>query len=249
MNLSLDSFGESLNIVVVGATGGIGQSLVAELSTHTKTNQVFALSRRPSSNPYSNVHELYFDLTDEASMEATAKEVGLEQELDMILVTTGLLHEEGVLKPEKRLGDLNANHLAQSFAINTIGPALIAKHFLPKLRRDNKSVFAALSARVGSLEDNRLGGWYGYRASKAALNMFIKTASIEVKRRNKQAIVMSYHPGTVDTDLSKPFQNSVPEGKLFTPRFAAQRLLTVLEQVTAQDTGKHFAWDGQQVPY
>jgi NAD(P)-dependent dehydrogenase (short-subunit alcohol dehydrogenase family) len=133
--------------------------------------------------------------------------------------------------------------------INTIGPALTMKYFASKLKKDRKSVIAALSARVGSISDNHLGGWYGYRASKAALNMIIRTASIEVARRNKQACVVGLHPGTVDTSLSKPFHDHVPEGKLFAPEYAASQLLNVLNNLTARDTGYVFAYDGQKIPF
>jgi NAD(P)-dependent dehydrogenase (short-subunit alcohol dehydrogenase family) len=127
---------------------------------------------------------------------------------------------------------------------NTVVPALVAKYFLPKLSKTNRSVFAALSARVGSISDNRLGGWYAYRASKAALNMIIKTAAIEMQRVNKHAIVVGLHPGTVDSALSKPFQARVPEDRLFTPAYAADRLITVLGQLQPADTGQCWDWQG-----
>lgn len=126
-------------------------------------------------------------------------------------------------------------------------PALIAKHLLPKLNKDHPAIFAALSARVGSISDNQLGGWYAYRASKAALNMIIKNAAIEVGRRNRKAIVVGLHPGTVDSDLSKPFQGNVADGKLFTPEDSAQKLLEVLRSLGPEQTGKCFAWDGKEV--
>ena len=136
-----------------------------------------------------------------------------------------------------------------AFRVNTIGPALVAKHFLPLLASDAKSVFAALSARVGSIDDNELGGWYAYRASKAALNMVIKTLSIELARRNPRALCVGLHPGTVDSRLSKPFQGGVPEGKLFQPAAAARALLTVLDGLSSGDSGALFAWDGTRIPF
>jgi NAD(P)-dependent dehydrogenase (short-subunit alcohol dehydrogenase family) len=136
----------------------------------------------------------------------------------------------------------------KSFLVNTIGPAMVAKHLLPKLSKDKRAVFAVLSARVGSISDNRLGGWYAYRAAKAALNMLIKSISIEVARRQKQAIIVGLHPGTVNTRLSEPFQSRVPSGSLFTSDHAVQQLAAVLDGLEPEDTGKVFAWDGQQVP-
>ena len=132
---------------------------------------------------------------------------------------------------------------------NTIGPALVAKHLLPQLARDRKSVFAALSARVGSIRDNKLGGWYAYRASKAALNMLIKTLSIEHGRRWPQSAVVALHPGTVDTQLSRPFSGRVPRSQLATPAEAAHRLLQVIDGLGAEDTGRLFAWDGSRIPW
>jgi NAD(P)-dependent dehydrogenase (short-subunit alcohol dehydrogenase family) len=136
-----------------------------------------------------------------------------------------------------------------AFRLNTIGPALVAKHFLPLLAKDRKSVFAAISARVGSIEDNHLGGWYAYRASKAALNMVIKTLSIELARRNTNALCVGLHPGTVDTPLSTPFQSGVPEAKLFSAARSARHLLTVLDNLTPENSGCLYAWDGSQIPF
>jgi len=138
--------------------------------------------------------------------------------------------------------------MKQVFAINTIGPALVAKHFLPLLDRNRRSVFAALSARVGSISDNRLGGWYGYRASKSALNMIIKTLAIELSRRNREAICIGLHPGTVDSRLSAPFQNNVAADKLFAPDLAATQLLEVVDQVRSEQSGRLLAWNGLEIP-
>ena len=139
--------------------------------------------------------------------------------------------------------------MLETFRINTIGPVLLAKHFLPLMRSGSKSVFVALSARVGSISDNRLGGWSSYRASKAALNMLLRTASIEHKRRHPESVIVALHPGTVDTRLSAPFQRGVPEGKLFTPAYSVERLLDVIDGLRPADTGGFFAWDGQPIEY
>ncbi|MEC9152536.1 MAG: SDR family NAD(P)-dependent oxidoreductase, partial [Pseudomonadota bacterium] len=149
---------------------------------------------------------------------------------------------------EKSWSALSYDSLERVFRINTIGPALVAKHFLPLLAKDRKTVFAALSARVGSIDDNRLGGWYGYRASKAALNMIIKSLSIELARRRPLAICVGLHPGTVDTALSQPYKRGVTKGSVFTPKRAAGNLLQVLETLKPTDRGGLFAWDGSRVP-
>jgi NAD(P)-dependent dehydrogenase (short-subunit alcohol dehydrogenase family) len=153
------------------------------------------------------------------------------------------------LRPEKTWRSLDAAALAEAFAINATGPALIAKHTLGLLRRDAKSAFACLSARVGSIEDNRLGGWHAYRASKAALNMLVRSCAVELHQRNPGALCVALHPGTVDTRLSQPFQGGVDPAKLFTPTRSARALLGVLDHLTPADSGRLFAWDGQAIPF
>ena len=150
--------------------------------------------------------------------------------------------------PEKSLHELSTANFERSFFANTIGPALVAKHFLPKFERNKRAVFAALSARVGSIADNRLGGWHAYRAAKAALNMLVKNISLEISRCHKQAIIVGLYPGTVATDLSKPFQKRVPSDKLFSADYSAGQLISVLEGLSSEDSGKVFAWDGSEVP-
>jgi NAD(P)-dependent dehydrogenase (short-subunit alcohol dehydrogenase family) len=157
-----------------------------------------------------------------------------------------MLHDAGQ-KPERSWRDLDRTALERSFLVNTIAPALVAKHVLPRLPRERRTVFAVLGARVGSIGDNRTGGWHGYRASKAALAMLIKTLSIELRRTRPQAICVSLHPGTVDTAMSKPFQGNVAPEKLFTPDFAAVRLIAVADALTPDDSGGHFAWDGARI--
>ena len=164
----------------------------------------------------------------------------------MVVVATGILHTEEI-KPEKSLRDLSADKLQHLFAVNAVVPALVAKHFLPQLNRDQRSVFVALSAHAGSISDNDIGGWYAYRASKVALNMLIKNAAIEVGRRNKQAVIVGLHPGTVDSYLSEPFKKSLPPDKLFTPAFAAEQSIRMLDRLTPEHTGRCFEWDGQEM--
>jgi NAD(P)-dependent dehydrogenase (short-subunit alcohol dehydrogenase family) len=185
------------------------------------------------------------DLRDEASIAAAAGRIGAP--VDLVLVASGLLHGDRV-SPERSYRELSPEALADSFAVNAIGPALVAKHFLPLLPRKGPAVFACLSARVGSITDNRLGGWYGYRASKAALNMLIRTLAIELARTAPDAICVGLHPGTVDTALSAPFQRGVPAERLFTPTYSAARLLEVLTTLTPAQSGGCFAWDGTPVP-
>ncbi len=166
----------------------------------------------------------------------------------VVIVASGLLHAADGLSPEKSMRALDAVAMQRLFAVNAIGPALVAKHFMPLMPRQGRVVFAAVSARVGSISDNRLGGWYGYRASKAALNQLIRTLSIEWSRTARDSICVGLHPGTVDTALSAPFQGNVSAGSLFTPAHSAGALLQVLDQLTPAQTGRVFAWDGLEVP-
>lgn len=217
---------------VIGASGGIGAAFVAALTA--AGTEVVGLSRSGPNR---------IDIEDEASIAAAAERTG--GPLDLVIVATGTLHADGVF-PEKAVRDLNAATLARYFAVNATGPALVAKHFLPLLARDRRAVFVALSARVGSISDNRIGGWYGYRASKAALNMLVRTLAIELARTRPQGLCVALHPGTVDTGLSQPFQRGVPE--LLTPERSAAALLDVVAGLTPADSGGCFAWDGQRVP-
>lgn len=221
--------------IVVGHTGGIGAALVQGLSE--RGFAVTGLSR--STEPP-------LDLLDEPSIEAAAGLLREEAPFSCILVATGLLHA-GSIAPEKTYRDLDPAAMTRLLAVNAIGPALIAKHFLPLLAKDGPGVFAALSARVGSIGDNRLGGWYSYRASKAALNMLIKSCAIELARTHPRAVCVGLHPGTVDTALSAPFQRSVPPGQLFTAGEAAERLLHVIDGLEPVQTGRCFAWDGEEI--
>ena len=242
----LDSFSPGIRACIIGSTGGIGGALVDALVDCDRVKTVYALSRSRQSHPSDKVKNLTFDFTDEQSIQAAAATLQEVGPFHLIIVATGLLQGEGIT-PEKTLRSLSMDQLRKSFEVNVFGPALTAKHFIPLLSRDDKSVFAALSARVGSISDNRLGGWYAYRASKAALNQMIKTLAIEVGRRFKSQIVIALHPGTVDTALSKPFQGNVSEDKLFTPDFSATKLLDVIDNVTPSDSGELLAWDGQTI--
>lgn len=225
------------NIAILGASGAIGSAFTQCLSEKYPNASIFAFSRNGKHN---------IDYSSEDSISEAAELAAKDKPLDLVIIANGILHDDEIM-PEKSLKDLSAEKFHRIFEANTITPALIAKYFLPKLSSDNTPIFAALSARVGSISDNQLGGWYAYRASKAALNMIIKNAAIEVSRRNKHAIVVGLHPGTVDSDLSKPFQGNVADGKLFTPEYSAKKLLDVLENLSPEQTGKCFAWDGKEV--
>lgn len=222
--------------VVIGASGGLGSALVRALEASGRYAAVHALSRTVTG----------FDLEDEASIAAAAAQAAEGPAPTLVFVATGVLHHG--FEPERSWRALDAEHLLRDYRINAVGPALVAKHFLPLLPRDQRAVFAALSARVGSIGDNRLGGWHSYRASKAALNMLLRNLSVETGRTHPQAVVAGLHPGTVDTGLSAPFQKGVKPEKLFTADHSAERLLSVIDGLTPVDSGGVFAWDGARVP-
>ena len=235
-------------IAIFGASGGIGAALGAALLDRSDGAVIYAAARHPPA-PRPGLIPLAFDLLDEASIAAAAATIGAGGPLDLVLVATGALVLPGGSGPEKSLRALDPAAMAQAFALNTIGPALIAKHLLPILARDRRAVFAALSARVGSITDNRLGGWHSYRASKAALNMVVRNCAIELGRSHPQAIAVTLHPGTVDTALSAPFQRGVAAQKLFTAGMSAGHLLAVIDCLTPADSGGLFAWDGARIAY
>ena len=241
----LTSFPENTEAVVIGASGGIGARVATTLAADPAVARVHAFARRPLTPQPERVTTGIVDILDEMSLEAAAATVDAVR---LVFVATGILHE-GERGPEKSWRQLDLDWMDRVMRVNAFGPALAAKHFLPKLPREGKAVFATLSARVGSIADNRLGGWYGYRASKAALNMLLKSLSVELARTHKAASVIGLHPGTVDTGLSKPFQRGVPDGTLFTPAHAAERLLAVVDAASADQSGCLFAWDGQRIPF
>jgi NAD(P)-dependent dehydrogenase (short-subunit alcohol dehydrogenase family) len=237
--------------VIQGASRGLGLELVRQLVADGVT--VFATCRRPEDaydlRTLVGDRALRLDVEDEGSVEAAAAQVaGRVDAVDLLINVAGLLHD-GPLQPEKKLSDLDPAHLRRLFAVNAIGPALVAKHFGPLLRRAPRAVLANVSARVGSIDDNRLGGWYGYRASKAAQNMFTRTMAREFSRGPGQVSVVALHPGTVDTDLSAPFSGRVPPDKLFDVERGARQLLARCREVTPETTGGFVAWDGSPIPW
>lgn len=243
----LESFGSGIVASVFGSGGGIGAALTRALRDSPNVDHVFACSRTaPDSDD--RVTGLAFDLCDEESIRNAVEAMERKSPFHAVFVATGILQNSGT-GPEKRWKDLSAETLGNVFAVNTTGPALIAKHALDGLARGRKSVFCALSARVGSIEDNRLGGWHAYRASKAALNMILRSCSVELAHKNPDAICVAVHPGTVDTRLSRPFQRGVPEGQLFSPALAAEQILHVVDGLAPEDSGGFFAWDGTRIAF
>lgn len=254
----LSSFEEPVTALVVGASRGIGLAFVRALAVSTRVRRIWAGCRRPDAageltglaSGHDRIRVLPVDITDEPALAAAATEIeGEAAPLNLVINCAGVLHEEDGMVPERRLREVRGDWLARAFSVNATGPILLAKHVEPLLPRRERAVFASLSARVGSIGDNRLGGWYGYRASKAAQNMLLKTLSVELPRRARGAIVVALHPGTTDTDLSRPFQGSVRADKLFPPGRAAGHLLQVIDGLGAGDNGTFYAWDGRQVPW
>lgn len=247
---TIASFGDDINVAVIGGNGGIGREFLTQLSECSNVSKVFNFSRKPLDVSNTKQSSFFLDLEEEQSIEAASRfAYDSVHQLSLVIVATGLLHDGTHTQPERSWKELSADTLKRAFSINAIGPLLVAKHFLPLLNKQNKSVFAALSARVGSIGDNRLGGWYAYRSSKAALNMLIKSLSIELSRQNQCGICIGLHPGTVDTKLSKPFQRNVPPNNLKSPSNCVSELLGVLSAVDRKDTGCLLAWDGSKIPF
>jgi NAD(P)-dependent dehydrogenase (short-subunit alcohol dehydrogenase family) len=227
---------ENSAAVVIGATGGIGAALCDTLDAGGQYARLYRLSRRGS---------IPLDVCDEDSIRAAADQLKADgMTPHLIIVATGKLHGDGMM-PEKSLSALDTDAMLESFRVNTIGPALVLKHFLPLLPKRGRSVLAVLSARVGSIGDNRLGGWYSYRASKAAVNQVVRTASTELSRRAKDAICVALHPGTVDTGLTRPFAKSGLEVQA--PDLAASRLLDIIAALTPADSGSFFDHKGERI--
>lgn len=237
-----------MRVVIIGSSGGIGRALTTALAAQDNVERVFALSRTGAEPIGDNIANHKIDILDERSVAAAAEHVKTAITPDLVIVASGLLSDEAELQPEKTYKHQSLESFQRVFEVNTFGPALVAKHFLPIMPRKERGVFAVLSARVGSISDNRMGGWHAYRASKAALNMLVKNYAIEQSHRNGEFIAVSLHPGTVDTNLSKPFQSNVPSKQLFTAEQSAGYLLSVIDGLTPTDSGKAFDWAGKEIP-
>lgn len=255
----LSSFTDGSQALVPGASRGIGLELVRQLLAEPQFGRVFAACRAPDQAAElaslaagdRRLQLVTLDASDEDSIARAAGTVaGVTDRLHLVVNCAGLLHGgPQALAPEKRLADVRADALAASFAVNAFGPLLVAKHFERLLAHRERAVFASISARVGSIGDNRLGGWYAYRGAKAAQNMFTRTLAIEWARSRRNVACVALHPGTTDTDLSRPFQANVPPGKLFSTERTVQQLLAVIDRLQPADTGRFLAWDGSEIPW
>jgi NAD(P)-dependent dehydrogenase (short-subunit alcohol dehydrogenase family) len=247
-----------LNALIIGASQGIGLGFTEKALQNAQFKQIFATYRQESSadkllaleSQYGDrLNCLQVDITQESQIAAAVKEISTAvDKLHLVVYCVGVLHQ-GDLQPEKSLRQIVPEHLINYFQVNSIGAVLWAKHLMPLLTHRDRNIFASISAKVGSIGDNYLGGWYGYRASKAALNMFLRTTAIEYSRRCRQTIVVALHPGTTDTRLSQPFQKNVPPEKLFPVEKTVNQLWTVMEGLTIKDSGKFFSWDGTVLPW
>jgi len=254
----MPKFDPDSTAVVIGASGGIGLAMTRKLLADSRFSQVIATCRDPEhaedlldlTEQFDSLQLTDLEATDPDSfsrLSAHLQDHNLKP--DLVIYCAGLLHSGSQVQPEKRLEDIELSAMERVFAVNTFGPALMFKSLLPLLGRNDRCVMAVISARVGSIEDNRLGGWYAYRASKAGLNQIMRTATIEARRRFKGCILTCVHPGTTDTGLSRPFQSNVPANKLFSPEFVAERFMAIFEGLKAEDSGAFLAWDGESIPW
>jgi NAD(P)-dependent dehydrogenase (short-subunit alcohol dehydrogenase family) len=244
------------NALVVGASQGIGLEFVRQLLANPQVDRIYATYRRDAAALASlatahrdRLQLFQVDVTVEAQIQTAIGQIqATTPQLDFVINCVGLLHD-GELQPEKSLRQIDTDQLLQYFQVNSISAILLAKHLLPLLNHDRPSLFATISAKVGSIGDNQIGGWYGYRASKAALNMLLKTAAIEYKRRAPKATIVLLHPGTTDTQLSQPFQKNVPPEKLFPVERTVKQLLAIIADRTVADSGSFWSWNGESLPW
>ena len=229
-------------IAIFGANGSIGQALCAH---YQKQSDVYAFTRNDFDIDESGLVKILLDDFNEDSVFQAANKFDNDF-FDKIIVSIGILHNEDFM-PEKRIEEISSDQFLETIRINTLIPTLIAKSFYKKLKKNDKSTLAFLSARIGSITDNRSGGWYSYRASKAALNMVIKNLSIELRRYNKESVVIGLHPGTVDSRLSQPFQKNLEDSKIFSADFSVLKLSSVIDSLDIDDSGKCIAWDGEDI--
>ncbi len=241
--------------LVVGGGRGIGLGFVHQLLAQPEIDRVYATYRNPEpaavllSITDPRLTCLQMDITAESQIASVVQQIQTETvQLHYVINCVGILHE-GELQPEKSLRHINADRLLRYFQVNSIGAMLLFKQVQPLLKHGDRSILATISAKVGSISDNQLGGWYGYRASKTALNMFIRNTAIEYKRTCPQAIVVALHPGTTDTNLSLPFQRNVPPEKLFSVDRCVEQLLVVINGLDPSNSGEFYSWDGSSLPW
>jgi NAD(P)-dependent dehydrogenase (short-subunit alcohol dehydrogenase family) len=252
---------ESRDALVVGASRGVGLALAEAIATGEAGGMPRRLfvTHRGETVPETlttlgatsdcDVVPLSCELASDADLESLRERLReAEASLTLTVHAAGILHEDG-LRPEKALHQVDRRALQRVFEINAFAPLLVAQAVLPHIPRQGPSHFAALSAMVGSIGDNRIGGWYSYRASKAALNQLLRTLAIEARRTHPELCVTSIHPGTTDTDLSRPFQGNVPDGKLYSPPQSARRILAVVLAGLPEDSGRFMNWNGETLPW
>ena len=230
--------------VIIGAGGGIGSAMAARLAGDPTCGTLHCVSRSGDAGPDAAIRHAA-DLTDATSLARAAAAIGADGPIDLIFIASGLLHRGAAVQPEKSWKAIDADAFATLFAVNATGPMLALQALLPHVPRDRRTLIGVIGARVGSIGDNRLGGWYGYRASKAALAMLLRTLSIELARTHPQLAALMLHPGTVDTALSEPFQRGVT--KLLTPDESAGAMLGVLNAATPEQSGQQRDWQGELV--
>ena len=233
------------SVAIIGSSGAIGRAFLDAYIADKEISNIYSISRTEVESKDKRIIHINIDVTDEVSVKAAASQIG-ENRLDKLIVATGILHTE-LFGPEKSIKDIKIENFVKIFSVNAFGPALIGKYFLPLMKKDKKSIAAFLSARVGSISENKLGGWYAYRASKSALNQIIKNFSIEAKRTNPTGIIIGLQPGTVKSKLSEPFQKNVKKGKLLLPKDSVKSLIRVIESVMQNDSGKIFDWKGEEI--
>ena len=233
------------SVAIIGSSGAIGRAFLDAYIADKEISNIYSISRTEVELNDERIIHINIDVTDEVSIKAAASKIG-ENRLDKLIVATGILHTE-LFGPEKSIKDIKIENFVKIFSVNAFGPALIGKYFLPLMKKDKKSIAAFLSARVGSISENKLGGWYAYRASKSALNQIIKNFSIESKRTNPTGIIIGLQPGTVKSKLSEPFQKNVKKGKLLLPKDSVKSLIRVVESVMQNDSGKIFDWKGEEI--
>lgn len=235
-----------MNILIIGGSGGIGTALIDLFITSYPEAFIYATYQTtPPSIKNPQVSWFKIDISSEQEIISLANHIS---NLDILINAAGALHQPNH-KPEKSVNAFSPDFFQHNLNTNVFPTIYLAKHFSKHLKSKNNAYFISISARIGSIEDNRIGGWISYRCSKAALNMAIKTVSIEWKYKLPNCCVFAFHPGTTDTNLSKPFQKSIPPQKIFTPHYVASCLLEILNSTTSEDSGKFFSYDGTEIPW